>query len=209
MDSPRPDSDRKPTSGPGPSDQKPDGEERRPPYPFPWLLVALLGVILVFFLFNDSPESIGSKVDYSFFRSQLEADNVESVIFYGEVLTGKWKKPPQDPEDEKKVLEPEFNTVLPLPAIQNDSITKELELRKVKQSAEKREIGGGQQLLLYMIGPLLIIGFFWFMMRRSAESMGPGACSVRTRAVPPRNFRRIANGPRSTTSPEWNRRSAN
>ncbi|HUG17955.1 MAG TPA: ATP-dependent zinc metalloprotease FtsH, partial [Planctomycetaceae bacterium] len=174
MDSPRPDSDRKPTSGPGPSDEKPDGEARRPPYSFPWLLIALLGVILVFFLFNDSPESIGSKVDYSFFRTQLEADNVESVIFYGEVLTGKWKKPPQDPGDEKKILEAEFNTVLPLPAIQNDSITNELEVRKVKQSAEKREIGGGQQLLLYMIGPLLIIGFFWFMMRRSAESMGPG-----------------------------------
>ncbi|MFO0916717.1 MAG: hypothetical protein U0872_00175 [Planctomycetaceae bacterium] len=37
-----------------------------------------------------------------------------------------------------------------------------------------RNSAWGTSLLLYMLGPLLFIGFLWFMMRRNSDPLGTG-----------------------------------
>ena len=108
----------------------------------------------------------------------MKTKNIGEVTFHGEILTGKWKKPPKDPEDKEQRtdLPKEFNTVCPRngPAgfqAWNTELRKDPDIKIVAKSTDT---GMGTQFLFWMMGPLLLIGFFWFMMRRSSDPMGGG-----------------------------------
>jgi cell division protease FtsH len=126
------------------------------------------------FLFKPSPETTGTRVEYSFFRKQLELGNVKEVRFHGEILTGTWIRIPDPPEGQKQPEKPteEFNTVLlPVQAEDRDLVSL-LVHHGVKFDPERTSLGLGTQLLVWMLGPLLLIAFFWFMMRRNTDPMG-------------------------------------
>ncbi len=136
--------------------------------------MVLFGILLIY-VYQQNPENTGRTVDYSFFLDQMKAKNIDEVTFHGEILTGKWKTPPKDPEDTKTDLPKEFNTVAPVMVLNDSSL--ETALRKdpdTKIRAKSTDTGMGTQFLLWMVGPLLLIGVFWFMMRRSSDPMGGG-----------------------------------
>ncbi|MBW3543393.1 MAG: ATP-dependent zinc metalloprotease FtsH [Planctomycetes bacterium] len=173
----RPNQSPPPPRGPGRDGRpKPEGEE--PPRPFrfgPWLVLAAILFAIWYFFFDQTPSSTGSRVAYTFFMEQVEDRNVKEVKFHGDILTGTWKEIPENPEPAAGKLADKFNTVLPYTVLQNADFTKELRSYGVEISAESREVGAGSQLLLYLFLPaLLLIGLFWFMLRRSADPMGSG-----------------------------------
>ncbi len=167
---------------PGPP-RKPTGPEGGGDQPrsmpgMPWLLIIVVGMLVLYLMMADkSPESTGVRVDYWFFLEQLkqgETGNVKEVMFHGHVLTGKWRKTPKNPDKDGSELTEEFNTYLPDSVVLTLDLEQELNARGVERSAESADPGIGAQLLVWMIGPLLLIGFFWFMMRRQADPMGGG-----------------------------------
>ncbi len=134
------------------------------------MLVLLL--FLSFWLWRQSPANTGDTVSYMFVWKQVEADNVLSVKFYGERLTGKWKKVPQHPTDDRAKLRTDFNTVLPMR--EDHDLLDLMRQHGVQISGQSQDPGFGGTLLLWMLGPLLLIGFMWFMMRRSSDPLSSG-----------------------------------
>ena len=181
MDEPRQTSDEKPTPPNSPPSSKPpqkSGDTPPPPLMGPWLLFIVIGILILFMLFQNSPSSTGSRVSYSFFREQLQKNNVKDVQFFGEILTGTWRERPVDPktadDEEPQKLKEKFNTVLPPEQVQDDELMGLLTQHEVQIDPQQTNTGIGTTLLLWMIGPLMLIGFFWFMMRRSSDPMGSG-----------------------------------
>lgn len=149
-----------------------EGEQKRPPPSGPWLLLLLVLMLIGAVVFMQSPGT-GSRVDYSFFREQLdEGDegNVAEVEFVGEMIIGKWRKIPDNPDPDGGKLEAEFTTVRP--PVDDEQLMPLLVKKGVK--TESRPTNVFPQLMLWLIGPILIIGFFWFMMRRNSDPMGTG-----------------------------------
>ncbi|QDT27146.1 ATP-dependent zinc metalloprotease FtsH [Gimesia panareensis] len=181
------------TPPPGKDPQKPSSKETQgAPSTGPWLIILLILVIGSLMLMKSSPENTGSKVDYSFFIKELKRGNVDSVDFHGDILTGKWKVRPKNPDDKDKKkddkLAEEFNTVLPSHPVEDRDLVPELIKQNVTFKAESTSVGIGTYILPWLIGPLLIIGFFWFMLRRSADPMGSGMLGNFTKS-PAKRFR--------------------
>src|ERR1700690_462266 len=105
MDSPTPVNQPNPTPPrrPLPRRERRFDEPPRSMSAAPWLLLlGLVTVALLWFSFKG-PGDTGTRVNYSFFRKQVDEGNVKSVKFYGEILSGKWKKiPPNPPPDVAK-----------------------------------------------------------------------------------------------------------
>ncbi|KAA0131949.1 ATP-dependent zinc metalloprotease FtsH [Gimesia chilikensis] len=180
------------TPPPGKDPQKPSSKETQgAPSTGPWLIILLILVIGSLMMMKSSPENTGSKVDYSFFIDELKRGNVDSVEFHGDILTGKWKVRPKNPDDKEKKgekLAEEFNTVLPSHPVEDRDLVPELIKQNVTFKAESTSVGIGTYILPWLIGPLLIIGFFWFMLRRSADPMGSGMLGNFTKS-PAKRFR--------------------
>lgn len=181
-----------PPKGKAPQKQSGKDSQGAAPSTGPWLIILLILVIGSLIMMKNSPENTGSKVDYSFFISELKRGNVESVDFHGDILTGKWKIRPENPDKEKKEKEEklaeEFNTVLPSHPVEDRDLVPELIKQKVDFKAESTNVGIGTYIIPWLIGPLLIIGFFWFMLRRSADPMGSGMLGNFTKS-PAKRFR--------------------
>lgn len=180
-----------PPKGKAPQKQSGKDSQGAAPSTGPWLIILLILVVGSLIMMKTSPENTGSKVDYSFFISELKRGNVESVDFHGDILTGKWKIRPENPTDKEKKeekLEEEFNTVLPSQPVEDRDLVPELIKQKVEFKAESTNVGIGTYIIPWLIGPLLIIGFFWFMMRRSADPMGSGMLGNFTKS-PAKRFR--------------------
>ena len=137
-----------------------------------FLIVSLIVVTVVFFMMQST--KVGSHVDYSFFYQQLEADNVASVQFESEILSGRWKQIPSPPELDGEALKEEFNTVLPPLQVEENELLPELRKRKVRISSKSTNVGFGTQLLIWLIVPFVFLAFFWMLMRRSADPFSGG-----------------------------------
>ncbi|MGE3315871.1 MAG: ATP-dependent zinc metalloprotease FtsH [Planctomycetaceae bacterium] len=182
MEAPPSGPNREPSHNPPTPPQKPTGPRRQPPAedaprnlpPGIWLIgIVMLGLI-VFFLFRQ-PTNVGSQVDYSLFDKQLDAGNIKDVKFYGEIITGTWKEIPENPKPKGDPLKPQFNTTVPLSTLSDSKLIDRLKEKNVEIEAETREVGmGGQQIIPFLLGPLLIIGFLYLMMRRTADPLGGG-----------------------------------
>jgi len=180
MSSPSPEKPNDPKSSPPrrpkpprPGDDKPRGSS------FPWLFLLIVLFIIVVWIYMRNPRNQGSRVDYSFFHQQLRENNIKEVTFHGEVLTGEWKKPPKDPKTDETLKET-FNTSFPNRA--SDAVLAELMARDEKGNrkydvivnSEDSGTGFGTQLFLWLLIPLVVLGLFFYFMRRSADPMGSG-----------------------------------
>lgn len=137
-------------------------------------MMLILAVILVVWMYQQSNPESGSQVPYSLFRSELDKKNVVSVELFGDILTGKWKDVPPNPDPKGGKLESTFNTVLPQPPLEDRDLLPTLREQGVPTINNKTSLGTGTMVFAWLLGPLLIIGFLWFMMRRSADPMGSG-----------------------------------
>ncbi len=192
MASPSENPQNNPPKGKAPQKQS-DKETQGTPSTGPWLIILLIIVIGSLMLMKSSPENTGSTVDYSFFIAELQRGNVDSVDFHGDILTGKWKTRPDNPDNPKKdkkeeKLEEEFNTVLPSIPVEDRDLVPELIKQKVKFKAKSTSVSIGAYIIPWLIGPLLIIGFFWFMLKRSSDPMGSGMLGNFTKS-PAKRFR--------------------
>eukprot|EP00913_Durusdinium_trenchii_P008911 g8377.t1 len=156
----------------------------------PFLLVLIALFAIAIWMYLRLPSNQGATVKYSFFWEQVTRhNNVKEVTLHGDVLTGTWRTPPDDPKAEKpkddeeaKKLPEKFNTRLPKSVVDSGQLTSELLAvdkdgkRKYDIAIDSEDSGGGMgtQLLLWLIVPVLLIGFFLFIMRRNSDPMGSG-----------------------------------
>lgn len=155
--------------------------------PLMLILIALFAIAI--WMYMRLPSNRGATVKYSFFWEQVtKHDNVKEVTIHGDVLTGVWREPPVDPNtkvsdgEEKKKLPENFNTRLPKSVLDSGQLMNELLAvdkdgkRKHDISVDSEESGGGMgtQIFLWLIIPVLMIGFFFYIMRRNSDPMGSG-----------------------------------
>ena len=152
----------------------PDGEPKRSPSAGPMIVMLMLGGLIAFLLWRSSPTNTGTEVPASVFYEQLEKGNVESVKFMNHVITGTWKTPLKSAAQDQAGSDLKFNTVLPPANVPDEKLLPLLREKGVLYTSEDTSVGMGTQLLFWLIGPLLLLGFLWFMMRRSADPMGGG-----------------------------------
>ncbi|MCH8830084.1 MAG: ATP-dependent zinc metalloprotease FtsH [Planctomycetes bacterium] len=171
--------DQKPSGSPQRPAGKPSAGEdspRRSPFGIGLLVLIVIFAFAIWF-WMKRPSNTGSRIKYSFFKQQLSAGkegNIKEVTFHGQILTGKWKKTPDNPDaDDDSDLKDEFNCELPFRDEGMQNLIALLEKQKVEFDA--KESGGmGSQVLLWLFIPILLLVFFFFMMRRSSDPMGSG-----------------------------------
>ncbi|VAX38641.1 Cell division protein FtsH, partial [hydrothermal vent metagenome] len=166
-----PKNDKQPSS---PQRGNQDGDEPRR-NSIPWLLIIVgMGAILLFAWSFSDKDKKGTKVGYSFFRKQVKEGNVKNALFVNpQRITGKWRKIPANPlgEDAPELTE-EFHT--DMPPVKDEGIYDLLEKYNSDYQSKSMVEGMGGKVLMFLLGPILIIGFFWFIMKRSGDPMGGG-----------------------------------
>ncbi|MBX7168826.1 MAG: ATP-dependent zinc metalloprotease FtsH [Pirellulales bacterium] len=160
----------------------PQGEANKPGAPRPWLSTPLvyflitLGLVAWLYAFVKGSGQY-EKIDYDFFREQLAAKNIAEVEFHGpEQLFGKFKHPPLDPQgrksrsldgkEEVRRLKEDFTITL-VPPYLGENLEKDLQGVKIKtqQAADNTSF----LFILSMLVPLLLLGVFWVMFRRTRD----------------------------------------
>ncbi|MFO1020127.1 MAG: ATP-dependent zinc metalloprotease FtsH [Planctomycetales bacterium] len=155
--------------------------------PNAWMAIVLISLCVIIALLLSALNIQTSEVTYSFFREQLAKDptNVEFVEFLGEDLSGRWKEPPTDPKT-NRVLNKAFSTTMP--SVEDRELIPLLEKQKVQYRSIRITWGPGTMILVSLIGPLLIIGFFWYTFRRSNDPMSAGGMFGNFGRSPARRF---------------------
>lgn len=174
----RPTGDR-PQAGPRPGQRTEDGDAPTRRGVPGWVLTTfILGGLLMMWMWPGSPRSHGTNVEWGVVLKQAKQNNVEWARFVanGEYVIGKWKVRP-DPlparteGGDQRELKLEFNSVVP-ELEDREAITRLEEAGVYVDSAPPE--GATGFLLLNLLPVALLIGFFWFMMRRSSDPMGSG-----------------------------------
>ena len=99
MSSPPPEKPPQNPPGKRPPNRRAEGDEApRPGFSSGWLILIVLFGFLLIYMYQQNPQNTGQTVDYSFFLEQVKEENIAEVTFHGDVLTGKWKTPPANPE---------------------------------------------------------------------------------------------------------------
>ncbi len=172
--------DRKTPPGLGGRRPSPEDETgRRSGGAFPWLVVVLMLGMLFWWSWLRSPSNFGQTISYSQFRSEMDKPNLKSVRFHGEIVTGEFAETPgaesglekQYPSDGSDLR---FNTVLPSVGMRDAALLDRLESQGVDVTADRTSVGMGTQVAVWLLIPLVFILGFWFLMRRSGDSMGGG-----------------------------------
>lgn len=152
----------------------PGGAPPRPMFSGFWFVLVVGAVVAMFAMFaNPLIGSSGSRVDYSFFRSQLELPpngNVKEVLFNTDTLAGEWKVPPDDPAKPGTKLTEKFTTVLP--PLEDRALIDILSRQGVKYTADRTNWTGTFNLFFTVAFLVLMAAFLWFLMRRSADPTG-------------------------------------
>ena len=186
-------------SGPSPespskssSERSPDSKDSRPGRGFGALpLLIVVSLLLAGWFMVSSPGSRGTLVPFGFFWQQLNADNVDSVVVYGEVLIGEWKQIPNPPGDHKGTLKKQFNTVL-LPTWAEDRALAENLKERLgpKLAVERTTMTFGTQLMVWVGITFLMLFVIWFVFRRSSDPFGSGGMMGAFVRSPARLFER-------------------
>lgn len=139
-----------------------------------WFVLVIGAALAMFAMFaNPLIGSSGTRVDYSFFRSQLEMPpngNVKDVLFNTDTLSGEWKVPPDDPAKPGTKLNEKFTTVLP--PLEDRALIEILSRQGVKYTADRTNWTGTFNLFFTIAFLVLMASFLWFLMRRSADPTG-------------------------------------
>ncbi len=165
---------------PGLGDQRSSPGENGPPRrsAAPWLLLLLMLGMLAVWSWQRSSSNHGPTISYSQFRAELARKNLESVRFHGEIVTGEFLKAPKPVEasDGSTTVASDlrFNTVLPSVGMRDAALLERLESQGVDVHADRTSVGLGTQMAIWLVIPLVFILGFWFLMRRSGDSMGGG-----------------------------------
>jgi cell division protease FtsH len=146
----------------------------RPQFTMSWLL-AILAIVAIAMLIRPGFSESATKVDYMFLWKQIEAENVERADFQGDIVRGKWKKPPEKPTKDSPPMGREFEVYLPVPL--DHELTKLMREHGV-QFTGKPESGlfgaNGVMLLINGLSLLAFIWFMWFILKRNSDPFSSG-----------------------------------
>ncbi len=155
--------------------EPPGGEPRRMNFSSMTLIMLAVLAIISVMAWSTSPSNFGTTVPYSFFVEQIRNDNVRSVEFHGELLTGRWIETPQPADDGPPGnLAPTFNTVLPPQVAGQKDLLQQLSDHNVAVVANPVSVMGFGDLLIWILMPLVFVFLMWTMMRRSQDPFGAG-----------------------------------
>ncbi|RPI85657.1 MAG: hypothetical protein EHM42_06550, partial [Planctomycetaceae bacterium] len=161
-----------PVGAPPKSPRRPGAEGARPTPFGPWM--GFLGVALLLFLLSAwLVPSDGARVQYSQFRSELERDNVKTVVFNQNRLTGEWRDPPASADDATKRLGARFTTVLP--PVEDKDLIPSLQSKNVQYAADSSNWADGLNLFVSILAFALMLGLVWIVLRRSTDPLGGGS----------------------------------
>ncbi len=146
-----------------------------------WRHLAVLAALVVFlnyvyFRMDPSDQEPKTSISYSRFKTELARDNIESVVFQGERISGRFRQSivlarPDDPSDPPEFIR--FEAILP--PVTDQELLPALEGREVEiEALEEEEPSPLTNLLLYLLPWLLIIGVWFFILRGMRERQGPG-----------------------------------
>ncbi|MEX0938900.1 MAG: AAA family ATPase, partial [Pirellulales bacterium] len=137
-----------------------------------------MAAALIYFTSNATERS---RIDYSFFRQQLEAENVAGVEIQGQEARGTFKEPPLDPDPpaaaadnaEAPRLEEEF--VVTLPPLVGEELDQLILAHTEEYGADVPSDNGAMIMMgvLVLMTVFLFVGI-WTMMRRTREQMMGG-----------------------------------
>ncbi len=144
-----------------------------------WLLLVL--VLLTGFFLLRGNAAAQYEVPYGLFRRELQKDNIARAEVKGSRIIGEFKEPPLDPKAEKGAkgeeakLPKEFVTVVP-PYVKDDPQFDEKlwQALGADYSAEEPSDNTGLLLLVYLLVPILLLGGFWLIFRRTRDQLGGG-----------------------------------
>ncbi|MFV0446003.1 MAG: ATP-dependent zinc metalloprotease FtsH [Planctomycetaceae bacterium] len=175
MSADRPDSNR-PTPSQNRNERPGDdeGSDSKPRSPsFLALALVVIGFMLLVQFFRSGERS-GTEVPYSFFLRQLDAGNVKSVKIGNPIINGEWKAiPAEKPSSVDSELTDGFNTVMPV--VEDRQVLNDLMKSKdVEVAAKDQSVGMWDQFLLWMLPLFIMMGFLFWIMRRSSDPMGSG-----------------------------------
>jgi cell division protease FtsH len=168
-------------------DKRPLGPRRSPTTV--WLL--LLAVVALIWLWRSTSEPDYSEISIGFFCRQLnDSDdlssddcNIAEAVVQGQVITGEFKEPPEDPEGEKDKegkrpkLKKKFRAILqPYPLVDEELSKAMREKLGVNYKALEPSDNSGLILIVYLVVTVAIFGgLLWFMFRRARDQfMGGG-----------------------------------
>ncbi len=120
-----------------------------------------------------------TEIDYSTFWTELQANNIAELQIKGNVLIGKFKKPPIDPNpDAKKIGEaaavlPEEFAVTAYPTAL-ESLQKELDLKRVPYKYVQPTNDNTTFMLFSIALTILLVGGFWFLLRKTRDQIVGG-----------------------------------
>ena len=166
------------TNGSGPSDKKGSPSAGRPRLnPSTWWVLLFVGLV-IFLMFISNGSSRRSEISYSFFRQQLEKDNIAEVEYVDHKIYGRFKSPPADPNSKTSQqgkpakLRDEF--VVVLSPLVNESLDEEI-LKKVPKVRSREATDTTAVLLIaYVAIPLLLFAGIWIMFRRARDQFAGG-----------------------------------
>ena len=142
----------------------------------PFILISvILGALLV------TQFASRNEIDYSFFWKQLEDGNVAELKIQGNVLIGKFKKPPLNPKaDDETTKIGEAPAVLP-ETFQVTVYPTALETLQKKLDAEGvpyryiQPTNDNTTFMLFSIAlTILLVGGFWFLLRKTRDQIVGG-----------------------------------
>jgi cell division protease FtsH len=133
-----------------------------------WIALAIL-LVNALLLRTMSPTPV-HQVSYSEFKRLLNEDNVEALTMRGYEVSGTLVEPVQiDPAGQTFSR---FKTRIPV--LGDDSLLALLEDKRVEVKVEPEETGGLWSVLISLLPWVLIIGFWWWIMRRATRNLTGG-----------------------------------
>jgi len=145
-----------------------------------WVLIAI-AIIFLFWNPFRAGLSTPTQIDYSAFRQQLSAGNIERIIVRGEQIEGELAEPA-----EKEIDATEVSTytkfITYLPSFGDEELLKQLENHAVEIETQPERDLSQWSILLSLLPFLLLIGLGYLLMRR-VQTQGQGIFSMgRSRA---------------------------
>jgi cell division protease FtsH len=169
---------------PGPNDVQPSSGKNQPPkrnpmmQPRPWWISFIIVLVLNYLLVQVFlPERPNPRIDvpYTYFKQQVQADNVSEVTSQGDMIQGTFKNSityPSDASQGQQQTSTLFETVQPQFA--DPGLETLLEQHNVVINAHSLDSPRSWwQTLLLSFGPtVLLIGLFFWISSRAASQMG-------------------------------------
>ncbi len=169
---------------PGGPETPPARPQLRPRMNATGLWLVGLFILLAMFLWYSREGPQRDEIPYSFFREELDRDNIKDVEFVSsDQLYGQFRKKTKMPTTKASASGAEEVVVRDLPLdfavvlvpIVGEDLEKELREKGVKIRAQRITDSGLILLMAYMVGTLLVFGFVWVMFRRARDQfMGGG-----------------------------------